>query len=238
MDAVTPSSFFYSLLGGILPALVWLAFWLREDKRRPEPRGMIAITFLAGMCAVPAVIPFQLWTERMFPGAGLALLFLAWAIFEEVLKFLAAWFTGLGSKEDNEPLDPLIYMMTAALGFAALENALFILAPLQAGEVLQGVITGNVRFVGATLLHTIAASAIGIALSLSFYKTRIVRIASFTAGLLIAIALHTLFNVLIMQEQAGTMIAAFGFVWIAAVIILLFFEKIKRVYPINTITDV
>ena len=50
---------FYALLGGILPALIWLAFWLREDYKHPEPRGLILRTFLLGMGAVILVLPFQ-----------------------------------------------------------------------------------------------------------------------------------------------------------------------------------
>ena len=49
----------YALLGGILPALVWLAFWLREDYKHPEPRGLVFRTFIFGMIAVIIVLPFQ-----------------------------------------------------------------------------------------------------------------------------------------------------------------------------------
>ena len=38
--------------GGILPALVWLWFWLRQDSEKPEPRGLIALSFAAGMAVV------------------------------------------------------------------------------------------------------------------------------------------------------------------------------------------
>ena len=45
--------------GGILPALAWLWFWLREDSDHPEPRRLIALAFLAGMVAVAVVIPLE-----------------------------------------------------------------------------------------------------------------------------------------------------------------------------------
>jgi len=55
----------YALFGGILPALVWLVFWLREDKKNPEPKKLILRTFLFGMGAVMIVLFFQ--KRKIFP---------------------------------------------------------------------------------------------------------------------------------------------------------------------------
>ncbi len=43
---------------GIVPALLWLWFWLKEDVH-PEPLKMITLSFLGGMVAVVLVLPFQ-----------------------------------------------------------------------------------------------------------------------------------------------------------------------------------
>ena len=48
-----------ALLGGILPALLWLWYWLKEDAARPEPRGLIMLAFVAGMITVPLVVPLE-----------------------------------------------------------------------------------------------------------------------------------------------------------------------------------
>src|SRR3989344_2116535 len=141
------NSLLLSLIGGIIPALIWLMFWLREDRRRPEPRGLIMFTFFCGMVAVPLVIPFQKWVLDNFP-SDTNLVFLLWAGIEEAFKLGAAYFAALRKKEYNEPVDALIYMMTAALGFAAAENAIFIFEPLSEGNVTESLITGNIRFIG------------------------------------------------------------------------------------------
>src|SRR3989344_2100149 len=39
---------FLALLGGVLPALFWLWFWLREDRLHPEPRRIILECFVLG----------------------------------------------------------------------------------------------------------------------------------------------------------------------------------------------
>ena len=41
-----------AIVGGILPALIWLFFWLMEDRCEPEPKRYIFLCFLGGMLAV------------------------------------------------------------------------------------------------------------------------------------------------------------------------------------------
>ena len=111
----------YALLGGFIPTLLWLWFWRKEDIH-PEPRRLILLAFVMGMLTIPFVIPIQKYTATIFSGG---LLVLIWAAIEEILKFSFAYFSVLRHKEMNEPIDEVIYMITIALGFAALENALF-----------------------------------------------------------------------------------------------------------------
>jgi RsiW-degrading membrane proteinase PrsW (M82 family) len=221
-----------SLIGGVIPAIIWLLFWLQEDKKRPEPRGLVMLTFLVGMFVVLLVIPFQKWTQAI---GGQSVTFLLWATIEEIFKFAGAYFIVLRRKEDNEPIDPLIYMMTIALGFAAMENTIFIFNPLIEGDFIQGLITGNVRFIGASLLHTLSSAAIGISMGLVFYKDQVTKKISLFVGILVAIVLHTAFNLFIIKENSGITFATLGFVWVAIIILMLFFEKIKTVYPVNKI---
>ena len=221
------STLAYALIGGILPAILWLIFWLQEDRKRPEPKRLILRTFIFGMMAVLLVVPFQKSVDSIFPGLGF-IAFLLWAILEEGFKFGAAYFGGLKSKEDNEPVDPLIYMITAALGFVALENSLFIITPLLDNDAVMGVIVGNMRFVGASLLHTFSSSIIGVALGLSFYKKPSVRGWWALIAFIIAIVFHTIFNLIIALDQTKT-VYAFGVVWVGLIVIIFLFEKVKAV---------
>ena len=113
----------FAALGGLLPALLWLWFWLKEDSRCPEPRLLIIATFIAGMIAVPIVLPLEQYVES-FASGTIALTL--WAAIEEIFKYIAALVVVLWRKVVNEPIDAVIYMITVALGFAALENALFL----------------------------------------------------------------------------------------------------------------
>ena len=218
----------YALLGGILPALIWLAFWLREDYKHPEPRGLILKTFLFGMIAVIIVLPFEKAVDAFLPGMTIVAILL-WVILEELFKFAAAFFGGLHSVEDNEPIDPIIYMITAALGFVALENTLFIFGPIIGEDIMKSVITGNLRFVGASLLHVVSSSIIGVALAFSFYQPRRKRVVLALLAIILAVAFHAGFNLTIIRWNNFGAALTFGLVWFGAILLLLAFEKAKTI---------
>lgn len=229
---------FYAFFGGLIPAALWLWFWLKEDSVHPEPRGLIVVTFIAGIISVALVLPFQYFAFGFFtkyaPDSAIGLFF-SLALIEEVLKFGAAYVVAFRSKAFDEPVDAVIYMVTAALGFSALENALFLFTPLAGGNILDGIITGNLRFVGASVLHVMASATVGLALAMSFFKPRAIRRHMIFLGLVTATVLHTLFNLSIMSNSGSNTFITFLILWFSVVGLLLFFEKVKRINQINTI---
>jgi RsiW-degrading membrane proteinase PrsW (M82 family) len=232
---VTAITLGYAFLGGLLPSFIWLYFLLKEDARCPEPRAIIALTFIAGMAAVPLALPLEQYAS-MSLASGLPVL-TAWAIIEEVLKYAAAALFILWRRSVDETPDYVIYMVTVALGFASTENMLFLLTPLASGHVAATLLTGDVRFLGSTLLHVVASAAIGFAFAFSAGYRPARRTVAAALGVILAIALHTAFNALIIREGASTMFAFF-FVWLVAVIFFAALEVLKyfnyRNLPNNT----
>jgi len=218
-----------AIAGGILPALAWLWYWLKEDSRHPEPRRLIALAFLAGMLTVIIVIPLQKAVAPLF--ATQTLLFVAWSTIEEFTKYAVAWFTVLHRRENDEPIDAVMYMVIVALGFAALENALFLLSPLSGDTVVQTVMTGNLRFIGATLLHVFSSAVIGIALAYSFYKPAMTRQFYAAVGVILAALLHSLFNFLILNTAQEHLLRTFAGVWLGVIVVLAALEFVKRMRP-------
>lgn len=219
---------FYALLGGVLPALVWLTFWLREDYRNPEPRRLVLKTFLFGMGAVILVLPFQKAVDMLLPGMG-SVAVIIWIVLEETFKFGAAYVSGIRSADDNEPIDPIVYMITAALGFVALENSLFLLGPLVGEQIVNSVITGNLRFIGASLLHVVSSGIVGVFLAFSFYQSKRKRFLLTTMALILAVIFHSAFNFTILYWHDTGTLFAFTFVWIGVILMLLAFEKAKTI---------
>ncbi len=223
---------FLAFLGGVLPALLWLTFWLLEDRCEPEPKRYIFFCFIAGMLAVALVLPVEQTTQSFaiawgYAPTGTLVLFL-WALTEELFKFGAAYLVALRSKVFDEPLDAVIYLVTAALGFSAAENMLFLLNPLESGNLLQTIITGDLRFIGAMLLHTLASATIGVMLALTFYQPAGVRRLAALGGVILAVALHTLFNFFILGQGSGATFWIFLFIWLGIIGVLLMVERVKR----------
>jgi protease PrsW len=215
--------------GGVLPALAWLWFWRREDSKHPEPRKLIALAFFAGAVAVALVIPLEKLAASYL--ASQTIIFTCWSAIEEITKYIAARFTVLNRREDDEPIDPVIYMVTVALGFAAAENTLFLLSPLAGSTFLETVVTGNLRFVGATLLHVLSSAVIGVALGIAFYKSRRTKRIFVFCGVILAILLHSLFNFLILNTPESDLLRTFGYVWVGLIALLAVLEYVKRIHP-------
>ena len=225
---MTPSTLFFSLLGGVLPALLWLWFWLKEDRLHPEPRSLVMLSFFAGMVAILFALPAEQYIQSAT--TNMTLVITLWAIVEETLKYGAAHFAALRKRDNDEPIDSLIYLITAALGFAALENTLFLSGAFTHKGLLDGVDLGLLRFVGASLLHIVTSGVLGFFLALGFYRRGAVKNIERVVGLCTAILLHTLFNLYILGSNgSGTQtLVVFSFVWVGVILLLVGFEKVKQ----------
>lgn len=218
---------FTAFLAGLIPALVWLAFWLFEDRKKPEPKLLIFIAFLCGMLAVCIVLPFQAIAAAFLP-VGVPLIFI-WALIEELTKVGIAWLVVLRRSAVDEPIDMAVYLITTALGFAALENALFLFHPVLTGQFLQGILTGDLRFIGATLMHVLSSSIIGGSFALAYYRERSVKILYGASGVILAVTLHATFNSLILSRGAGEILTVFLALWVGIVFLLLAMERVKGI---------
>lgn len=223
-----------------LPPVLWLLFYLRED-RHPEPKRLLLLAFIGGMASAVVAVVGEL---ALIGHEGLISLnqgilgntiitFLIIGVIEEYVKYIAVKLLILGKHDFDEPVDAMIYMMTAALGFAALENALFIL-PVIHQDVLVGLgITAN-RFLGANLLHALSSGIVGFFLARAWFLPQ--RRHFVALGILIAAMLHALFNSLILIKDGVTqgtlyLVLLLG---IMAVMVFIDFERLKIKTQTNT----
>jgi len=222
------STLLYALIAGLVPSLIWLWFWLREDTHY-EPRWLIALAFIGGIVSVIFAVLIEKYIANFDFGPNLR--YTLWALTEEVAKFLAVAIIIFGAKNYDEPIDAMVYFIVVALGFSAFENALFIIQPLSGGEIATSIITSNMRFIGATLVHIVSSASIGFTLGFVFYKGYGAKIFAGIIGLLIATALHSAFNLSIINASGTEVLKAFAWVWGAVVILIVLFEEIKIVKP-------
>ncbi len=241
-----------ALAGGVLPALVWLWFWNEQDHKAHEPKGLIALSFVAGMAVVYFVLPVQnliaatlpaimdilgaiaLKWSLIIPNAETVQIIL-WSGVEEFAKYATVFLIAFQSKHFDEPIDAVIYLITAALGFSAMENTLYLLKDLADMGVLEVILNSNMRFIGATILHVASSALIGIAIAFSFYGLRFGRFLAIAVGLILATLLHAHFNLSIIESD-GTMsiLAVFSSYWAVIIGIIILLGIIKRMKPNKT----
>ena len=113
-----PQAIMLAILFGTVPALLWLWFWLKEDKEDPEPNGLLALCFLVGMGLVMLVIPIEKLIQSVVSGNEFQII--GWAAAEELIKFIAVLAILYRTDYVHKPLDWPIFLITTALGFAAL----------------------------------------------------------------------------------------------------------------------
>jgi RsiW-degrading membrane proteinase PrsW (M82 family) len=215
------------ILGGLIPALLWLWFWLKEDNVNPEPGWLIFLTFLLGVVSVAVVVPIQGFVQNAVGNDQTKMIVLAAAV-EEVVKLGAVMIVAIRGRNLDEPIDFPIYFITVALGFAAIENALFLVNPVSVNDSTIALLTGNLRFLGSTLLHAIASATIGISMGLAFFKTKFIRKIYLLIGLAAAIALHSIFNFFIIADIDVSVLRTYAFLWVSAIIVMLVAEKLRR----------
>ncbi|MCM2339463.1 MAG: PrsW family intramembrane metalloprotease [Burkholderiales bacterium] len=220
-----------AILGGFAPALLWLWFWLKEDNQKPEPKGLITTIFIMGMISIVFVIPVQKFIKNIIGIHEWQVI--SWASVEEIFKYLAVVILLYKTNKIDEPIDWPIFLITSALGFAAIENTMFLLKPLTLEQTTVSLLTGQLRFLGSTLLHAMSSGIIGIALGLSFFMSKFIKKIYLFIGIFLAIALHSTFNFFIMEDSGNNFFRVLGFLWVVTTIVMLLFEKLRRMSVTN-----
>ncbi len=185
-DYILPASIF---LGFILSA-IWLVFFLLEDRRKPEPAIMITQTFVLGMVSALAAVGLGKLFAYFAPALGIIDFSVAsisvHAFIEELVKFLAVFAFISRAKHFDEPIDRMIYMIVAALGFAFMENFFFLMNTYAAINMIA---LATLRFIGATLMHALSSGMLGY----MWARRKI------GYGLIMATTTHIIFNLLVLQ---------------------------------------
>jgi len=230
------------IIFGVLPSLIWLFYYLRKDLH-PEPKRMIIKIFLWGALITLPVFFVQIGLTRLLGtininplAKSLIYWFLIIAFSEEFFKYLVIRIKVINSPHLDEPLDIMLYMVVASLGFAALENVLYLFPPtgqISFNQIMdRTLIIDLIRFVGAIFLHTLCSAVIGYSLAISFCEVKTKHI-SLIAGILMATVLHGIYDFSIMTLD-GYIKFAIPAIVILVLAILVFsgFERLKKMKSI------
>ncbi len=188
-------------LASIIPAFLWMIYFYRNDRYAPEPKKLVARTFLVG-ALVGAAMVFSL-KELPFYVSVLSMAVFVAPVTEEIAKFLCVRWTVYNRSEFDEPVDGMVYATAAALGFASVENIIYVLNSWASGGAEIGVLVLTGRSVLSVPAHALFSSLWGLALG--WHKKRKTRKSSLMVvfGLLASMVLHGLFNYLTSENLFG-----------------------------------
>jgi protease PrsW len=190
----------------LIPAVLWLIYFYLSDVHEPEPTHYVVGVFLLGALVAAPIATFV--TDALFkvpawgvlPRWGLTEIvaaFLIVAPVQEVAKYLVVRYTVYLSAEFDEPMDGIVYMTAAGLGFA---TALNVQQMTRAPQV--ALTTAAINAVTVTLAHASLSGVVGYALGRAKFigsaghQTRVLSI-----GLAAAMALSGAFS---MVEHVAT----------------------------------
>jgi len=183
----------------VAPGLFLLIIFYFMDRER-EPFTLIFATFFAGMAASIPIAILEIFGKSLFSPLSqtvsqhminISYIFLVVGPVEEVLKFGAVMAVVFVSKQFNEWYDGILYAMVASLGFATLENIIYVLS--------LGAVTGFLRFFLSVPAHALFGGIMGFFLSGAKFSKK--PFPWLLGALLIPIVLHGLFDAFLVSGK-------------------------------------
>ncbi len=224
------------LLIALLPVAVLLLFIYFLDKYKPEPWPELLKAFGAGVISAFIVLTIVLALNIQFSSntSGAILdAFVNAAIPEELAKILMLWLVIRSNKYYDEYFDGIVYAVCVGMGFAGLENILYLFGE----EDMMAV--GMARGLISVPAHFLFAVAMGYYYSIvHFSKTITPNLMLFYKGCVVGvpILMHGFFDAFLMVASqkaeemnyavAGACILAF--IAVCVFMVVFAFRKCKR----------
>ncbi|MBN1835440.1 MAG: PrsW family intramembrane metalloprotease [Spirochaetales bacterium] len=209
------------------PALLLVRYYYRQDRSRPEPKGLVLRVFVFGVLSAFLAIPLELLVD-VFQGLFRAhpILYAAFkafavaALVEEYLKLTVVRLSAYRSPYFDEVMDGVVYTVVASLGFACMENILYVM-----GGTL---FTALARAFTAVPLHATASGLMGYYVGRSKFaldpgaERRLQN-----QGLRIAILIHGTYNFLLFMGPQWGPVSTLGIVPLMVMAFLLLRRRIR-----------
>jgi protease PrsW len=167
-----------AVMAGI-PAVFWLGFFYLMDRHEPDPKQLVAgVCVLGALVAAPLAdfVQYQVVPPEALEVHGLsafAIDRLVYAILvaglaQEMCKYAVVRYTVYMSREFDEPMDGIVYMMACGTGFAVWVN--YHRLSDQGHSVYLS--TASAQAVVTTLAHASFAGALGYVMGRAKFSRR------------------------------------------------------------------
>jgi len=206
--------------------LFWFVYFNIKDRYKPEPRRLLLRTFILGILSgglgIYKVLDLiGISTDDVFAlSQSLLRCILLIGLVEEGVKFLAARLIVFRWKSFDEFIDGMIYASALAIGFAALENFIYmpyLSWPLQLTRTLSSPLT-----------HSLWAIIWGLGISRAFFLTnsRTKRFLWQSGTLLLSAVLHGLYDFFLFSYEKTYL--ASGIVLVVWIFLIVRVSRLNR----------
>lgn len=201
-------SYTLQLIPVLLPILFWGIYHYHKDRHLPEPVSSLLLAF--GLGLISAAISRALYTAlgwallrydaiALADGNTLGLLaysMLAIGPVEELAKMLPFLALVLWHREMDEPIDGIIYASFVALGYAAVENVIYLdfMTPYEAAA----------RGFAGPVVHILFASIWGFTIGCARIRGEPL-LPAVAGGFLAASGLHGLYDFIVLQQTLNAL---------------------------------
>lgn len=187
-----------SFLSAVIPAIALLVYYYKQDKAKPEPKGLVIKIFILGILSIIPVILVELFISSAEPilepipfMLPFFSAFIVAGLVEESFKFLIVKKFAFNKDPFDEHMDGIVYTVAASMGFACLENVIYVLN--------TNISTALIRAVTAVPLHAFASGIMGFYIGKAkFASSELEQDRLFRKGLISAIFIHGSYNFFLM----------------------------------------
>lgn len=193
----------YLLVAAILPIVILCIFVYKKDPHH-EPGGVLAKIFACGFFSSIPIVLVEIILGKFFPTDGISNfilifinVFISVAIVEEGFKWIITVFFGYKNKEFDEVYDIIVYAVFASLGFACIENILYVIVNGIGNAILRAFLSvpGHMCF-GVLMGYFLAQAKVGrINKHEGIFKKNIL------LSILIPTLAHTLYDALLFYTE-------------------------------------
>lgn len=234
----------FLFLLAIIPTIILGTFIYKNDRIEKEPTSLLTILGVAGIGSAILTLIISSILGTLFPffgseyytsfdPASLALyVFVGIALIEEVSKWIFIYLIVWKHKEFNHVYDAIVYAVFVSLGFATLENILYVFGN---ETILSAIFTAVVRMIfsvpGHAFFGVIMGYYLGLAKLTAFNGIKEKSTKYLLLSIIVPTICHFLFDYLLMLNQQ------YSFLFFIVFVIIMFtiaISKVKRLSNIPT----
>ena len=207
------------LVLAIAPTCFLLWHFYHADKYKQESKRLLVGTFVLGAFSVVPAFFIEILFKSPSPEAGFVDVFIYFllgvGLVEELMKFISVRIYAYRSKQFDEPMDGIVFGVAAALGFATVENILYVF------QSSSGIVTAILRAIVSVPSHAFYGAIIGFYLG----EAKIRRLPFLALqGLVFAALLHGLFDTIATVVPSGII----AIISLPALVWIIYFKVVKK----------